>query len=566
MKCLALFLCVLVFSIKVFSSPATPRALLINSYHPQYAWTHQLTQGVVDALLYSVAPENIHVEFMDSRRFNDDPVYNEKMKDMLRYKYEAFQPDILITSDDSAYHFMLENREALFPGKPLVFCGLNVFDPELIKDKLDITGILEGMAIEENLKLIQQMQPKIDKVILLGDKTDLGLRMVEKAQEVQKNWIGPQLMFEIWDDFTMEELYIRAEALSDDSAIFILAIHKDRNGEYFSYEKEFKVLAEKSAVPIYGMWGGLMVGNGAIGGFVNDPYQHGNEAGYLAVAILEGVEASLIDILPKAVFVPKFDFEILQRFNIDLDLLPKESHVINQPVSLYRAYKTEINGVIVIVFILVVIINLLLINIRKRIHFEAQLDHLNTNLELKIKFRTKEVEQRNKELELAHKRMEELANTDLLTGLGNRRAAQIEVESYINRTHKEGNVLSIALLDIDFFKRVNDEYGHQVGDDVLFGFAQVMKAAIRPSDRVYRWGGEEFLILFPNTELDLSTAVCNRIIRDLHNHKFEHVGSVTASIGVACLGAEDNMDSIVNRADEYLYKAKDNGRDQVVIR
>lgn len=548
----------------VYSNQVAPSVLLLNSYHPQYAWTHQITKGVIEVLKQSVPPENIHVEYMDSRRFLDDDVFALKVKEILDYKYDYYKPDLIITSDDHAFNFMIENRETMFADIPIIFCGVNIFNPVSLDGIENVTGILEGMEIEGNLKLIQQVQPNVNRIIMLGDKTGLGLRLVENAKAIIQNWSHQSINIDIWDDFSLDELYEASSRLTPDTAFLVLAIHRDRLGQYFSFEKELQELSSHSAVPVYGMWGGLMIGNGALGGMMNDPYEHGKSVGEMALTVLSGVSTSDIPITPKSKFMPFFDYEQLIRFDIDIQNLPKGSAIVNKPISVYETYKTQINSFIVLVVMLILIISVLMENIQRRIHSENQLDQLNKHLEEKVAERTLQIKQRNSELEYAHKRMEELANTDALTGLGNRRAAQHELKAYINRTRREGKTLSVALLDIDFFKRVNDEHGHQVGDDVLFGFAQVVKNAIRPSDRIYRWGGEEFLVLLPNTDGEFATAVCNRIIKNLRAHIFEVVGTVTASIGVASLQPDDEIDSLVNRSDDYLYKAKDNGRDQVM--
>ncbi len=107
-----------------------PTVLLINSYHPQYQWTAELTRGVQDVLTASIHAENLHIEYMDERRFVDDLVYTTKLINLLLYKYQHYEPDIIITSDDHAYNFMIEHGEKLFPGKPIVFCAVNVFATE----------------------------------------------------------------------------------------------------------------------------------------------------------------------------------------------------------------------------------------------------------------------------------------------------------------------------------------------------------------------------------------------------------------------------------------------------
>ena len=558
---LALFI---VFSSMSVCAPA-PTVLLLNSYHPQYPWTAKLTDGVVGALIHIVPDENIHVEYMDSRRFSAGKAYKEKLLQLLKYKYKFYEPDIIITSDDFAYNFMLENRQDIFPNIPIVFCGVNVFDASVLAGKKQITGILEGMEIEGNLKLIKQIQPDVDRVILLGDTTGFGLDMTSEARKLKSSWQDPSLQIEIWDTFSFEELHNNVSQLPHTTAILILAIHGDRLGQYFSYSNDLQALSDISSVPIYGMWGGMMLGNGLTGGLVNDPFEHGQQAGFMALAVLAGTSADDIEIQPKANFNPVFDYELLKRFKINFDLLPNNNVIMNKPVTVYETYKQEINGIIIFFIALILIINVLLFNIRKRIHIEKELDNLNKNLELKIKVRTQEINDRNHELEHAHKKMQQLANTDVLTGIGNRRAAQKEMDAYVKRARIDKAGVCVALLDIDFFKKINDHHGHQAGDDVLLDFAQVLKQALRPSDRVYRWGGEEFLILLPNTQLDFSNAVCNRILSHIRKFNFKQVGAVTASIGVASLNETDTVDTLVQRADEFLYKAKDAGRNQVVM-
>lgn len=550
------------------SETYSPRVLLLNSYHPQYAWTDQLTEGVIEGLSTSIAPENIHIEYMDSRRFVDEQEYSDTISQLLRYKYQKYTPDIIITSDDHAFNFMLENGQSLFPNKPVVFNGVNVFDPTSLDGKPNFTGIQEGMEIKGNLELIADLQPNVKRIIMLGDTTGLGLRMVRRAREIQIDWresAYSHIKLEIWDRFSLEELYHKASQLQSDTAILMLAIHKDKLGRYFSFDKELPVLTDRSQVPVYGMWGALMIGNGVMGGMMNDPKEHGKSAANLAMAILSGVPVSEIGVREKAKYTPVFDYNVLSRFGILEADLPKGSDVYFSPITIYKTYKKEINAIGFFVIVLLVIINLLLVNIRKRSQIQKQLDALNQDLEEKVNERTKDLNERNSELEFARRRMEELAHTDPLTGLGNRRAGHEDVLGFFNRSKREKEAFSIALIDVDYFKRINDEHGHQIGDEVLFGLAQILKHSVRPSDRVYRWGGEEFLVVLPRTDMQFASAVCNRILKGLHEHQFDHVGMVTASIGVASLSEGDNMDTLLNRADQLLYKAKDNGRDQIML-
>jgi diguanylate cyclase (GGDEF)-like protein/PAS domain S-box-containing protein len=163
-------------------------------------------------------------------------------------------------------------------------------------------------------------------------------------------------------------------------------------------------------------------------------------------------------------------------------------------------------------------------------------------------------------------RLQAAALTDLLTGLPNRRAFQSLVGSRLQAVG-EGGSDCIALLDIDFFKRVNDSWGHDAGDEVLRGFAIVARRELRQKDLVARLGGEEFAILFPDTSLPQALQICERLrtavgrsalVRRLPNLR------VTVSGGVAALGPE-GLECALKVADEALHTAKRSGRDQLAL-
>lgn len=564
------FICLYSFACMAINehSQSGPSVLLLNSYHPQYQWTQKLSQGVKDVLGASISSENLHIEYMDGRRYIDDLGYEHQLKQMLLYKYKNYQPDIVITSDDHAFYFMTKHGDELFPGKPVVFSGVNVLQEESLKGRENFTGILEGMAIEDNLLLMQTLQPRLNNIILLADSTELGRRMVQRARKIQINWQGDpdkqDVSLEIMDRFTLDQLYSKVEKLPDTTAILMLAIHKDRLGNYFSFEHDLPVLSQKSSVPIYGMWGALMIGRGIIGGLINDPYLHGKRAASIALTVLSGVKPTDIPVQTSSIFSPVFDYNQTNRFSIHQDQLPKRSRIANKPMTIYQENKFMINGIIGFVLFLFIIITVLLQNIKQRDYAQNQLAKLNRELEFQVNQRTLDLKERNVELESINERMEKMAHTDVLTGLGNRRAANTEIESYVNRSYISHETFSLAILDIDFFKQVNDTHGHQAGDDVLFQVSQIIKHALRPSDRVYRWGGEEFIMALPNTSDQFASAVCQRVRKCINEYEHSLVGQVTASIGVTTLKEIDSIDSLIQRADENLYFAKENGRDQVV--
>ncbi len=179
------------------------------------------------------------------------------------------------------------------------------------------------------------------------------------------------------------------------------------------------------------------------------------------------------------------------------------------------------------------------------------------------------VRERTRELESANLRLREISDTDGLTRINNRRYFDEVFKIEYKRAFRERQPLAVLLIDIDYFKMVNDKYGHQVGDECLIEVAKTILACIRrPPDIAARYGGEEFVVALPNTALDGAIRVAETI-----NRRFDE-NAITArdielkirvSIGVACTvpASKDSADELLKRADELLYQAKENGRNRV---
>ncbi len=160
---------------------------------------------------------------------------------------------------------------------------------------------------------------------------------------------------------------------------------------------------------------------------------------------------------------------------------------------------------------------------------------------------------------------ERLAMVDGLTGVFNRRYMDIILKKEYNRCERYGKPLSVCLLDIDNFKQVNDGRGHQFGDEVLKELAGLLKAAVREEDIVCRYGGEEFLLVLPETEASGATILANRIRQEVKKDPFFRDNKVTFSAGVSTFpSAALDIESLIQTADRALYQAKYSGKDRVV--
>lgn len=159
--------------------------------------------------------------------------------------------------------------------------------------------------------------------------------------------------------------------------------------------------------------------------------------------------------------------------------------------------------------------------------------------------------------------LEKLSTTDRLTGAWNRAHLDRIVASEIDRSVRSRQPVSLILIDIDQFKRVNDTYGHQAGDAVLRELVQVIGANVRSVDMLFRWGGEEFVVLASSTGYRAGSTQAEKLRAKVEQHRFAGVGSVTISLGVAEHIAAQSAEIWFRRADEALYRAKDGGRNRV---
>lgn len=178
-----------------------------------------------------------------------------------------------------------------------------------------------------------------------------------------------------------------------------------------------------------------------------------------------------------------------------------------------------------------------------------------------------EAEARIKELELELEQVSELVREDQLTGALNRRGLDETIDREIKRAERGKSAVSVALLDIDNFKQLNDSLGHQAGDRALKHLTQVIKETLRPADSVGRYGGEEFLIVLPDTDLAAGIEAMQRLQRDLTKKFFLHNNErilVTFSAGVALRRENEDNEDLVGRADKAMYKAKQTGKNRVV--
>ena len=194
-----------------------------------------------------------------------------------------------------------------------------------------------------------------------------------------------------------------------------------------------------------------------------------------------------------------------------------------------------------------------------------QLEEMNNYLEEKISERTESLLDTQKELLEDNTNLARLASTDPLTGLFNRNYMNDILQREHSRYQRYGQLFGIILIDVDHFKRVNDMHGHDVGDMVLTQVAQQLKAAVRNTDFVGRWGGEEFLICCSTTDTGDIEAIAENVRITIAESEFEIVENLTVSLGCALIHPKEDIGSLIKRSDVALYEAKHGGRNQTKV-
>ena len=199
----------------------------------------------------------------------------------------------------------------------------------------------------------------------------------------------------------------------------------------------------------------------------------------------------------------------------------------------------------------------------------AQQNNAQEELEYSVQERTLELEIALRELSEINRELEEKNTLDALTGIRNRRYFDKKYLAEVRRSRRERTELVVAMIDIDHFKKVNDEHGHLAGDKVLISTVQCLQAILRPYDRIYRYGGEEFLLCMPGTTPEEAREVTERMCHAVAAQRiqpdgFDNILQVTASLGVAMLDPSRSVEASIESADNAMYRGKKSGRNCVV--
>jgi PAS domain S-box-containing protein len=354
------------------SSKSPSQVLALHSYYPTFTWSDNITQGIRKTFAEHGRSETlISFEFLDAKQHPEEEYLN-RTAELLQIKYpdpEAI--DVIICSDDQALNFLLERTHTLFPGVPVVFCGVNGYTPQMKSLGRPLTGVIESIDPKSTLEAALSLQPHIREVLVINDITRTGQAIENTARQIFKPF-EDKLLFRYVGDMTIAELRAEVSALSKDTIVFLFVFNRDNNGVNFTHEASLESIAAHCKVPIYGPWT-FYLGKGIVGGMLTSGETQGETAARLALRILDGERAENIPVVMQSPNRYMFDHRQLALHNLPLDKLPPGSEIINRPVGFYEKYRYRIWAGGLALMLQAGIIILLLFNIRRRKHAENKL-------------------------------------------------------------------------------------------------------------------------------------------------------------------------------------------------
>jgi PAS domain S-box-containing protein len=346
------------------------QVLVLHSYHRGLEWTDSIMQGIEAEFARQTIRPEIHVEYMDTKRHLPATVF-PALHDLYVKKYGKTPPDLIIVSDDNAYEFILAFRDELFPGVPVVFCGVNYFDPARLAGSQGITGIVEGMDILGTLEAALHLHPETERIFVVNDTTTTGQANKKVVKEIIPRF-SERIEFNFLETLSMEALQGELQALPPKSLVLLLSFNRDSAGRTFTYKEAIRQIAPHSKAPMYGVWE-FYLGRGIVGGKLTRGVDHGRTVATMGLSILRGEATENIPVVLEGINSFMFDYPVLRKLGIDIEQLPPGSIIVNKPVSFYHRNKRMVLAVGGVIVALTLLALFLTLNIIKRKRAEEHL-------------------------------------------------------------------------------------------------------------------------------------------------------------------------------------------------
>ncbi|MFZ1987107.1 MAG: GGDEF domain-containing protein [Desulfatitalea sp.] len=550
MRRVALVLMVLIIGSHAYAQE-TRKVLVLHSYHLGCEWTDRITEGIQSVFAPFAKDIQLHFEYLDTLR-HGGPDYFPTLADFYRFKLKDTRFDAVIVSDDDALRFIRQFAPRLAPGVPVVFCGINAREDALSPAQENETGVVEQIGHQATLSLMLQLHPQCRRIIFLVDNGMADGGLVE-GMKTMLTLLEPQVEVEIWDGVAPAELPAKLVGLTPADLIYLLLFDHDKGSDDARAADMVRLVTRWSPVAVYSSLD-FYLGKGIVGGMITSAFRQGELAGQMALRILSGQRVGDIAPMTRSPNQYMFDGRKLKQFYLNQSQLPPGSAVIHEQPVFWDRHGTLFLGVAAGTIVLAIV----MLGFVMRQKDKQRLLALN-NVELDGR-----IKEKSAQLLLASQRLKKQSLIDGVTGMPNRRYIFQRLAEEIKKAQRYGLPLSVMLFDIDGFKLINDRYGYLTGDKVLRDVGQAIRRSVREIDLVGRYGGEDFLVLLPNTTIDQAWISATRIRESLQALQWEQGQvQVTVSGGLA-LARKNSPAELISQVDARLRIAKQQGGDRVV--
>jgi len=309
------------------------RVLLINSYHPGYPWSDGISSAIGKELARANSTIDFSVEYLDAMRFDPEQLA-PTAESFLLAKYRLLQPEVLIVADDAALRFVLPRRDQLFPGVPVVFCGINNLSNDLVAGQTRITGVLEEIDMAGTINLILRLHPRTRQIAFIADSSVTGRINRQRFQQSSAAFRERVDFLEL-ADLTLAEFTSALRQLPADTVILHTGIARDREGVALAPQGSIALITENTDLPFYSLWE-HGIGDAGVGGIITSAALQGEAAASLALRIMQGEAPENLPVQRNIPTRPTFNYPALQLHHVNEAALPKGSVVRNRPSSFYR--------------------------------------------------------------------------------------------------------------------------------------------------------------------------------------------------------------------------------------
>ena len=352
------------------AQPAPYQVLLINSYHSGLTWADEGIQGVRSAL---PAEAEVYIEYLDTKRINTRE-YLDLMAKLLTEKYQGKRFDVVITLDDDAFNFALAYGDSLFSQTPVVFSGVNYFDPQLLENRPLVTGVVDQIEFEANLNLALSLYPDAASIVVITDRTSNGIinRHVLEMLAASGKYAPEFIFLDDGAGLSLDEMLDKLRGVPPGSIIYFSDFYQDRSGPVLEPELVMPQVSAVAPGPVF-VHRAMYMGYGALGGKVASGVSQGALAGDMAARILAGEPVQNIPVQFEGANYYAFDALQLERWKISRQGLPADSTFVNERITFYRQYRNTLLGIGLFIILQTAIIGGLLLNIRTRRRAQAAL-------------------------------------------------------------------------------------------------------------------------------------------------------------------------------------------------